>query len=112
MFSLEHDPRAAQDAANLRWAARLDRWSRRLHLHGLLTALLDAAEPLGPLGAQVIWIAQPVLGLFVPRPEIDALARLLDAPGGMAWLNAQLEAGTEARAPVDGSRDGTGDERL
>lgn len=80
------------DAAQ--WAARLARWARKLHaarLHGLVMALLDVCEPLGPLGAQVLWIAQPVAGLVVPRDAIGALARILDAPGGVAWVRTQLD---------------------
>ena len=75
------------------WADRLARWSQRLHaarLDGLAGVLLDAAEPLSPLGAQLLWIAQPALGLVVPREEIASLARLLDEPGGLAWLRAHL----------------------
>jgi hypothetical protein len=75
------------------WARRLAHWAdrlRRARLDGLVRALLEAAEPLGPLGAQVLWIAQPTLGLFVPRDEITILARLLDEPGGMVWLREQL----------------------
>lgn len=81
-----------------RWAGRLARWSQRLaasRLDGVVRALLEAAEPLGPLGAQVLWIAQPALGLIVPRDEIGSLARLLDAPGGVVWLREQL-VGLEA----------------
>lgn len=87
MSIVEHVPEAA------RWAERLAHWSQRLRaarLDGLAGMLLDAAEPLGPLGAQLLWVTQPALGLFVPRDDIAALARLLDAPGGMAWLRAQL----------------------
>lgn len=76
-----------------RWNARFLRWGRRLravHLDGLAVALLEAAEPLGPLGAQVLWWAQPTLSLFVPRDEIGALARALEAPQGLAWVRAQL----------------------
>lgn len=76
-----------------RWAHRLARWSRHVHaarLGGLVEVLLEAAEPLGPLGAQVLWVAQPTLGLLVPRDEIASLARLLEAPQGVAWLRAQL----------------------
>ena len=77
------------------WTPRLARWSRRLHaarLDGLVSVLLDAIEPLGPLGAQLLWIAQPTLGLLLPRDEVASLARLLDAPGGVAWLHQQLAA--------------------
>jgi hypothetical protein len=77
------------------WTPRLRRWAQRLRaagLDGAVGALLDAAEPLGPLGAQMLWIAQPALGLVAPRDEVASLARLLDAPGGVAWLREQLAA--------------------
>lgn len=75
------------------WAGRLARCAARLHqarLHGMALALLDAGEPLGPLGAQMLWIAQPALGLIAPRSEIDGLARILEAPGGVAWVREHL----------------------
>ncbi len=87
MIEGEHLPDAG------RWSPRLLRWARQIRaarLDGPVGALLDAAEPLGPLGAQLLWIAQPALGLLVPRDEIGSLARLLDAPGGVAWLREQL----------------------
>jgi hypothetical protein len=87
MSTVEHSP--ASDP----WPQRLARWSRRLraaHLDGLVGTLLEAVEPLGPLGAQVLWVAQPTLGLLVPREEITLLAQRLEAPGGVAWLREQL----------------------
>jgi hypothetical protein len=87
MSFVEHDPRTE------RWADDLARWSGRLrsaHLDGMVGALLEAAEPLSVLGGQCLWIAQPALGLFMPRGDIASLARLLDEPGGMAWLRDQL----------------------
>jgi hypothetical protein len=87
MSYVEHRPEAA------RWMHRLARWSRRLRvarLDGLVGALLEAAGPLSPLGAQLLWIAQPTLGLFAPREDIVLLARLLDDPDGMTWLREQL----------------------
>jgi hypothetical protein len=87
MSYLEQPPGTEQ------WANRLASWSKRLHstrLDGLVGALLDIVEPLGPLGAQFLWIAQPTLGLLVPREEIGSLARLLEQPDGMAWLREQL----------------------
>lgn len=75
------------------WAIRLASWSKRLHtarLDGLVGVLLDVTEPLSPLGAQILWIAQPTLGLLVPREEIATLARLLEKPEGMAWVREQL----------------------
>jgi hypothetical protein len=76
-----------------RWTPRLRRWSHTLNQTGLgrvVGLLLDAAEPLSPIGAHVLWIAQPTLGLFTSREDIAALARLLEQPGGLAWLRGQL----------------------
>ena len=78
---------------------------RAARLDGLARLLLEAAEPLGPLGAQVLYVAQPTLGLLVPREEVASLARLLDAPDGMAWLRVQLTGpdGDESDHDDDGS---------
>lgn len=73
--------------------ARLERWSARLRarrLDGVAGTLLDAAEPLGPFGAQILWIAQPALAWIAPRHEVATLARVLEAPGGVAWLRDRL----------------------
>ena len=43
-------------------------------LTGVLATALDALEPLGPLGAQLVYAAQPVLGLWLPR---EALGEVL-----------------------------------
>jgi hypothetical protein len=59
-------------------------------LSNVIGAFLDAAEPLAPLGAQLLWVAQPALGLFISRDAIDDLASVLDAPTGVAWLRAEL----------------------
>ncbi len=72
---------------------RLTGWSIRLRsagLDGVAAAVLDAAEPLGPLGAQLLWVIQPMLGLVMPADEIGELADLLDDPQGLAWLRAEL----------------------
>lgn len=70
-------------------------WVQQLRARGLGHALgtaLEALEPLGALGAQVLWIAQPVLGLFVARDALDGLARALEEPGGVERLRGYLEA--------------------
>jgi hypothetical protein len=82
-----------QPLATDHWEPRLARWSARVHaarLTGVVGALLDAAEPLGPIGAHLLWIAQPTLSVFAPRDEITALARRLEAPGGVDWLRTHL----------------------
>jgi hypothetical protein len=75
------------------WPERFARWGERLRtsrLDSIVGALLDVVEPLGPIGAQLLWVAQPTLGLLIPRKEIDMLARWLDEPGGVARLRAHL----------------------
>ncbi len=72
---------------------RIAGWSARLRaagLEGLVAALLDAAEPFGPLGAQLLWVAQPAMSLFMSSDEVDGLAHLLDDPAGVAWLRSEL----------------------
>ena len=69
--------------------------------------LLDIAEPFGTLGAQVLWIAQPALSLFLPHQEIGEFAGLLDDPDAMAWWRGEL-IGDEDRAAHSES---TGDDQ-
>ena len=82
--------------ARTRLQRRFAAWSVRLRATGLddlASAFLGAAEPFGPLGAQLLWIAQPALGLLLPGDEIGDLACLLDDPAGMAWLRSELTGG-------------------
>jgi hypothetical protein len=53
--------------------------------------LLDALEPLGALGAQVLFVAQPIAGAFGARESLRALADALETPHGIAALRAALE---------------------
>lgn len=89
-----------------RWTRRWARWSgelRRLRLDGVVSALLDAGAPLAPLGAHLLWVAQPTLGLFVPRDDVAALARLLEQPGGLEQVRRHLltEGDTVGFGPDD-----------
>lgn len=71
-----------------------DAWVQWAKAHGwgpLLSAVLDAFEPLGPLGAQLLWTAQPALRLFGADASVTALAQALEAPEGIDALRAQLE---------------------
>lgn len=58
------------------WANRLRQWG----LHQLTAALLEAGGPLNLVSAQLVHIGQPVLGSFVAKPQLDALADLLEEP--------------------------------
>ncbi len=83
---------------------RLESWSVRLRaagLDGLVGAVLDAAGPLAPLGAQALWVAQPALGLLVASDEIDGLARLLDSRQGLNWLRDELTREESVETPIE-----------
>ncbi len=78
-----------------RWAERATRWHRRLAelgLDGLLVALGQALRPVGPLAAQVLWVAQPTLSIFSTSLSRDtgALADLLYDPMALDDLLSQL----------------------
>jgi hypothetical protein len=49
-------------------------------MHSLAATLLEAAGPLTVLGAQALYVGQPVLRSFVPGKQIDALASMLENP--------------------------------
>lgn len=76
---------AARGCQPLIGAARERGWG------GGLLALLDLLEPLGIVGAQVLYAAAPTLGLIGARGGAESLARLCEIPGGIAHLREQLE---------------------
>lgn len=96
-------------AWRMRWENRLAGWGERLRawgLDGLVAALLEAAEPLGPLGAQALYVAQPALGVFLPAESVGRWARALEDPATLAWLRAGLTAANpDEEGPSDGPAD-------
>lgn len=69
-------------------------WIQRVKAHGLgdmLSTALDILEPLAPLGAQALWVAQPILGLLVAHDVLADLAQALEEPGGLEQLRQMLE---------------------
>lgn len=69
-------------------------WRERLQHMGLLDfagLLLDVAEPLSPIGAQLLWVAQPALGLMVAPEKVASWAEMLEDPQQIARLREQLE---------------------
>ena len=72
----------------------MDDWIRQAKARGLagpLSVLLDVLEPLGPLGAQMLWIAQPASGLLGAADAVQSLAEALESPGGVERLRHRLE---------------------
>jgi hypothetical protein len=58
---------------------------------GALRLMLDALEPVGPLAAQLIWVAQPTLRLFGTGEIWGHIAHALEEPGGIDRLRALLD---------------------
>ena len=57
-----------------------------------VSAALDVIEPLGPLGAQMLWVAQPAARLIGGWGDmLGALATALEEPGGIARLRHALD---------------------
>jgi hypothetical protein len=59
-------------------------------LTGAFSVVLDVLEPLGPLGAQVLYVAQPLAGVFGWRRAVGDLADALETPGGVDALRRRL----------------------
>ncbi len=58
------------------WANEL----RRLGVQEVAAVVLEALGPLTVLGAQLVYLSQPVLGSFTPVDQLDELASLLEDP--------------------------------
>jgi hypothetical protein len=56
------------------WASILQRWG----VDGLAASFLEVAGPLTVFGAQIVYIAQPMIGQAAPQAHLDELARLLE----------------------------------
>ncbi len=58
------------------WAEQLRRW----RLGSFAVWLLDSASPVHLIGAQLVYIGQPLFEAFVPHGQVKALATLLEQP--------------------------------
>lgn len=58
------------------WADILHRWGAE----EVLATLLDATGPLNFLGAQMIYLGQPILNAVLPEDHVSAFANILDDP--------------------------------
>ena len=56
------------------WAQRLHRWG----VQGLAATLLESFGPLTVLGAQAVFLCQPLLNQMFPEDQLDALANVLE----------------------------------
>lgn len=71
----------------------LDQIATSLKARGLDTAaltFLEVGQPLAFIGGQLLWLAQPALGLLWPKVEVRQLAQLLEDPAAVRRLMAAL----------------------
>ncbi len=73
--------------------ARLAAYIKRLGLADFSLLALDGLRPLGLLAGQLLWTAQPTLGLFVDSHTVGTLAEVLERPEGVDMLRRALEDG-------------------
>jgi hypothetical protein len=52
---------------------------------------LEAGRPLAFVGGQLLWVAQPVLGLFLAQDTVGHFASLLEDPTAVDELIALLD---------------------
>jgi hypothetical protein len=73
---------------------RLHKWINDVKARGLgspARTALDALGALGPLAAQALYVAQPLLRLLSGNVPLDELADALERPGGTARLRQWLD---------------------
>ncbi|MFN8527513.1 MAG: hypothetical protein U0670_02765 [Anaerolineae bacterium] len=88
-----------QNDSQQAWIAQIKArgWARTVEL------FLDVIEPLGALGAQVLRVAQPALGIFGLHPMIGWLADAVETPEGLAALRSALEESQDEERGRDDS---------
>lgn len=58
-------------------------WARILHRWGVndwVASFLEAAGPLSIVGAQLVYLSQPIVGRFIADGRLNVLARMLEEP--------------------------------
>jgi hypothetical protein len=73
------------------WAKALHRWG----LQNLVASFLEAAGPLTLIGAQVVYVGQPILNDIVPDGHINALTSVLEDDGQREEFIACLREGSD-----------------
>jgi hypothetical protein len=83
-------------------------WIKQIKARGLGGAfgvLLDIIEPMGPLGAQILWVAQPTLRVFGAGETLGHMAQALEEPGGIERLRSLLNDANDANDINDDTRE-------
>ncbi|MFH1635279.1 MAG: hypothetical protein ABIG63_14905 [Chloroflexota bacterium] len=74
------------------WADLLCRWG----VQDIVAALLEATGPLNLLGAQAVYLGQPLLNQILPAGHLDALANLLEDPEEIQAFSSFLRQKSKA----------------
>lgn len=72
-----------------------ENWIKTLHklrLHNLIATILEASGPINLLGAQLVYISQPVLSPLVSLEQSDDFARILEDPSETADFISALRS--------------------
>lgn len=70
-----------------------DAWIKAAKARGWdsgLLLLMDVIEPISPLAGQMLWVVQPIAGVFGAHEAIRELAESLDSPEGLKQLREKL----------------------
>lgn len=68
------------------WAKKI----RKIGMHEFAAAFLEAGAPLGVLGAQILYLGQPLLRSAMPDEHLLALAQMLEEPTSVRRFAAYL----------------------
>ncbi len=58
------------------WARHLQNWG----VKGFAAWLLEATAPVHLIGAQLVYISQPLLGVFITQDHVRSVASVLERP--------------------------------
>ena len=78
--------------------SHLSDWIEKAKQRGygqFIAVLLDAIEPIAPIIAQGLWVAQPLAGLWGGANTLQLLAETLEEPDGVKQLRQHLADDTQ-----------------
>jgi hypothetical protein len=70
-----------------------DTWIEAAKAHGWdsgLLLMMDVIEPISPLASQMLWVLQPMAGIFGAHEAIREIAEALETPEGLKILRSKL----------------------
>jgi hypothetical protein len=77
-----------------------EKWIKTLHkmrLDSLMVTILEALGPLNILGAQLVYLTQPVLSTFIDEDQSQYFAKILEDPSETtSFINALRKFDPEA----------------